>query len=313
VKSSGQIPFAVIAGPPQALPPNSLIRIRGLPEGLTPSEGHRWAAGSWDVPLSAAPRLKLNVPEGLSGRMDFVVMLVDGRGTMLAESSSALVVGVAASRSVETNQVMEHAALAEIRRADEARQAERRKAEDSRLAALVKRAEEVRLEVEKVEAILEAEEARKAAEAEQARRAEEARKLAQAKAEEAKKVAVAAASRLAVSALPEQRHDPEPTASNPAPTVIIAQPTQSERLFGRGERYLTEGNIVVARQYFLRAAQMGHTRAAFKLAETYDPYVPELLNAHGVNKDLAEAKRWYALAVELGAEDAKARLAQFKD
>ena len=63
VKSSGQIPFAVIAGPPQALPPNSLIRIRGLPEGLTPSEGYRGAAGSWDVPLSAALRLKLNVPD----------------------------------------------------------------------------------------------------------------------------------------------------------------------------------------------------------------------------------------------------------
>jgi TPR repeat protein len=90
----------------------------------------------------------------------------------------------------------------------------------------------------------------------------------------------------------------------------MAQPTQSERLFSRGERYLTEGNIVVARQYFLRAAQMGLARAAFKLAETYDPYVPERPNAHGVNADLAEAKRWYARAVELGAEDAKARLAK---
>ena len=90
----------------------------------------------------------------------------------------------------------------------------------------------------------------------------------------------------------------------------MAQSTQSERLFSRGERYLTEGNIVVARQYFQRAAQMGLARAAFKLAETYDPYEPERLNTHGVNKDLVEAKRWYALAVELGAEDAKARLAQ---
>ena len=95
--------------------------------------------------------------------------------------------------------------------------------------------------------------------------------------------------------------------SDPAPTATMAQPTQSERLFNRGERYRTEGNIVVARQYFLRAAQMGLARAAFKLAETYDPYVQERLN---VNADLAEAKRWYARAVELGAEDAKARLAQ---
>ena len=118
-----------------------------------------------------------------------------------------------------------------------------------------------------------------------------------------------AAPNLAVSALSEQRQDAEPTASDPAPTAAKAQPTQSERLFSRGERYRAEGNIVVARQYFLRAAQMGFARAAFKLAETYDPYAPGL-RAYGVNADLAEAKRWYARAVELGAEDAKARLAQ---
>ena len=115
VKSAGQIPFVVIAGPPQALPPNSLIRILGLPKGVAPSEGQRGATGSWDVPLSAALRLKLNVPEGLSGRLDFVVTLVDGRGVVLAESPSALVVGVVASRSAErTDQAMEHAARAEI-------------------------------------------------------------------------------------------------------------------------------------------------------------------------------------------------------
>ena len=63
----------------------------------------------------------------------------------------------------------------------------------------------------------------------------------------------------------------------------MAQRTQSERLFSLGERYRTEGNIVVARQYFLRAALMGLARAAFKLAETYDPKAPERLNAYGVN------------------------------
>ncbi|HLC09145.1 MAG TPA: hypothetical protein VJK06_07660, partial [Methyloceanibacter sp.] len=77
--------------------------------------------------MSAAFGLKLNVPEGLSGRLDFVVTLVDGRGTVLAESPSALVMEVVASRSAETDQAIEHARLAEIRRADEARQAERRK------------------------------------------------------------------------------------------------------------------------------------------------------------------------------------------
>ena len=176
VKSSGQIPFVVIAGPPQALPPNSLIRIRGLPEGVTPSESHRGPAGSWDVPLSAALRLKLNVPEGLRGRLDFVVSLVDAKGIVLAESPSALVMEVVPSRSAEVVKAMEQAQLDESHRADEARQAERSKADEIRLAAVVKRAEEMRLEVEKIEAALKAEEARKLAEA----AAEEARKAGEA-------------------------------------------------------------------------------------------------------------------------------------
>ncbi|HYM99318.1 MAG TPA: hypothetical protein VET25_06215, partial [Aestuariivirgaceae bacterium] len=188
VKSSGQIPFVVIAGPPEALPPNSLIRIRGLPEGVTPSESHRGPAGSWDVPLSAALRLKLNVPEGLSGRLDFVVSLVDAKGTVLAESPSALVMEVVASRSAEAVKAMEQAQLDESRRADEAQQAERSKADEIRLAALVRRVEEMRLEVEKIEAELKAEEEGKLAEtqAEEARRVEEADKLA--RAEEARKI-----------------------------------------------------------------------------------------------------------------------------
>ena len=56
---------------------------------------------------------------------------------------------------------------------------------------------------------------------------------------------------------PDNRAHPSQQSSDPAPTATMAQPTQPERLFSRGERYRTEGNIVVARQYFLRAAQMG--------------------------------------------------------
>ena len=55
--------------------------------------------------------------------------------------------------------------------------------------------------------------------------------------------------------------------TGPAQAASTAQRPQSERLFSLGERYHAEGNIVVARQYFLRAAQMGLASAAFKLAE----------------------------------------------
>lgn len=70
VASSGLVPFFVLAGPPDALSPRSLIRISGLPAGVKPSEGKLRADGSWDIPLAAALRLKLRVPDGLSGRTE---------------------------------------------------------------------------------------------------------------------------------------------------------------------------------------------------------------------------------------------------
>ena len=195
---------------------------------------------------------------------------------------------------------------------------EARKLEQTRKAAEAEQAREAararKLAEAKAELARKAEEAREFAEA----RAQQARKLAEAKGEEARKAEaqaqqissslLTAASGMAVAALPDQRQDPQPTVTGPTHAASTTQRPQSERLFSLGERYRAEGNIVVARQYFLRAAQLGLASAAFKLAVTYDPYELERLNTRGLNADLAEAKRWYARAAEFGAEDAKARL-----
>ena len=81
----------------------------------------------------------------------------------------------------------------------------------------------------------------------------------------------------------------------------------------RGNEQLGQGNVVVARQYYLRAAQAGLAAAAFKLAETHDPYELVRLNVHGLMPDLAEAKRWYAKALHLGVPEAKTRLSRLGD
>ena len=39
----------------------------------------------------------------------------------------------------------------------------------------------------------------------------------------------------------------------------------------QGERFLAQGNIAVARQFFQRAAEAGLAAAALRLAATYDP------------------------------------------
>ena len=71
---------------------------------------------------------------------------------------------------------------------------------------------------------------------------------------------------------------------------------------------MVDGNVVVARQYYLRAAQAGMARAALRLAETYDPIELRRLNVQGLLPNVAEAKRWYEQALALGDAGAQVRL-----
>jgi len=365
VTSSGQIPFFVLAGPPEALSPNTFIRIRGLPANVTPSEGKLQANGSWDVPLPAAMRLKLSVPDGLAGRIEFVVSLIDGYGSPIIERSSALVaaesIGGPTSRPAKATEETRPANARSQERVDELKQTEPLSKEQAlRLEALAKKLEEIRLEAEKVEteqirlaaeakkaeglrvaaeAARKAEEARLAAEA---RRAEEARLAAEAKKAEELRVATEAArkaeearlaaevrkaeeARLAAEAkkveevriavasqasdnLAIEGRTEKPGTSASATVNRADRSVQAERMITQGERYLAQGNIVVARQYFLRAAESANARGALRLAETHDPQELARLGVFGINPDPALAQKWYERALELGASEALSRL-----
>jgi curved DNA-binding protein CbpA len=89
-------------------------------------------------------------------------------------------------------------------------------------------------------------------------------------------------------------------------------PTEAElgqalRLLNKGEQFLAQGNIVIAREYFARAAELGSPVAALRLAETYDPQESGFL-AYGLRRDSSEARKWYERAVELGASEAEEKL-----
>jgi tetratricopeptide (TPR) repeat protein len=106
-----------------------------------------------------------------------------------------------------------------------------------------------------------------------------------------------------VAALPTV---PAPVIVRPAPTP--AQQAQSMRLLTLGERYLGQGNIAVARQYFIRAADAGIASAALKIGETYDPRELSRLNVVGLAPDIVEARRWYTRALQLGLPGAETKL-----
>jgi hypothetical protein len=89
---ASQAPFVIQVGPPDALPSNSFVRLRGFPASVSLSEGHAIAPGSWAIPLFGLPSLKAIVPAGVSGRNEISITLVGVDGTTLAESRTALVI-----------------------------------------------------------------------------------------------------------------------------------------------------------------------------------------------------------------------------
>jgi curved DNA-binding protein CbpA len=96
-------------------------------------------------------------------------------------------------------------------------------------------------------------------------------------------------------------------------TAVRSPPTraelaQAERMLDKGQQFLARGNIVIAREYFVRAAELGLAIAALRQGETHDPEELGGSEVHGLKQDPAEAKKWYARAVELGVPEAETRL-----
>ena len=164
--SQAALPIRI--GPPDALPKNSFVRVRGLPPTVSLSEGYATAPGAWAVPLYALASLQMIVPAGVTGRAELSISLV-------AEDGDAA--GAGAGRCWSSQPPPEPAATA--------------------------------------------------AQGDQGRAAE---------------------------AWP-----PRPPR---APILSPADREAAERLIARGEREIEQGNVAVARQFFLRAAQMGLARGA---------------------------------------------------
>ena len=60
--------------------------------------------------------------------------------------------------------------------------------------------------------------------------------------------------------------------SAPRPPELSAdERARAEKLTAQGERYLTQGNVALAREFFRRAADAGFAQGAVRLAATYDP------------------------------------------
>jgi hypothetical protein len=91
-EAATQVSLPIRVGNAASVPPNSFVRVRGLPPMVALSDGYSIAPGVWAIPLRALPGLKMLLPVGAEERADFSVSLVMADGWVLVEARSTLVV-----------------------------------------------------------------------------------------------------------------------------------------------------------------------------------------------------------------------------
>jgi hypothetical protein len=97
-----------------------------------------------------------------------------------------------------------------------------------------------------------------------------------------------------------------------ATVSTLSQTSPEQALLARANTLLKDRDISGARLVLERALQAGSSRAAFQLAETYDPRQLTRWRAHGVRGDWAKAEALYLRAHNDGIMEAKERIATIR-
>jgi hypothetical protein len=110
------------------------------------------------------------------------------------------------------------------------------------------------------------------------------------------------------SALPNQQ-------ANLPPAVAVPEPLQSlnpeaQGYLNKGNRLLNVGDVLAARQFYLKAFKLDVTAAAFGVGQTYDPAVYAKHNIRGLQPDPQAAAEWYGKAAADGMPEALAAMEQ---
>lgn len=262
--------------PPQAAPANTYLRIRGLPASASLNEGYRTGPGTWAVPLKSLPNLTVDAPAGTDTRTEVSLALTTIDGTVLVEGRLQLVFAPPGEAAAVPF------ALGAARPPD--------------APAVMGLVQQV------------------APPAPQPARRPDTRSPAPVETTQPAPPAPAQIAALPPAAQPTPQPAAPVTAPPPAATARPAglspqDAERAQRFIERGDVSLRDGDFSAARLFYQRAAAIGSTQAALKLARTYDPAEIARSGAVGFKADVQEARRWYERARELGSEEAAARLA----
>jgi hypothetical protein len=80
------------------------------------------------------------------------------------------------------------------------------------------------------------------------------------------------------------------------------------KLLARAESLIKQFDFAGARLLLAYALEKGSARAAFMMAETYDPQILHSLQIYGIRGDPQRAREYYQLAAEAGVEKARERV-----
>ena len=84
------------------------------------------------------------------------------------------------------------------------------------------------------------------------------------------------------------------------PSAIPRTISEAADLVSKGNALLQNGDVVSARQFFLRASELGNAQGSFGVARSYDPKIFAELNVVGLQPDAALAADWYKQAAQAG-------------
>ncbi len=113
---------------------------------------------------------------------------------------------------------------------------------------------------------------------------------------------------LPANAPPELQSPTNQLLPSAIPLPMEAQNPEADGLYDKAEALLKTGDIVSARQFFVKAHSLGSAKAAFGAGQTYDPAVYAAMNVLGLKPDRAKALEWYNKAVLAGSAEAQAAL-----
>ncbi|MEQ1522102.1 MAG: hypothetical protein ABL936_12605 [Aestuariivirga sp.] len=113
--------------------------------------------------------------------------------------------------------------------------------------------------------------------------------------------------------IPAKATQQETIESAPAPTesftaIKPALSAEVTGLLGKGDMLMKAGDLIIARQFYSRAFQMGAAEGAMGVAKTYDPTVFAEMKVQGITPDAAKAAEWYEKAKQAGVTEADAAL-----